>query len=180
MSLVKPVCSAASLDLGEPLLDRVHRRRRKWHVGLAQVGQRIERRLGVARARQRPHQLARLGAHLIGLLAKRAGQQPQQGAPALEGLAHLMHSLGIAQFGVGKARRASAMMERAAAARAVAEAVAFPGCPRHGRFLPRFHDRFMKSGDLCPSHRRFPLLHSPRNARGRPALRILTRGGAAR
>jgi hypothetical protein len=57
--------------------------------------------LGVARARQCPHQFARLGTHLIGLLAERVGKQAEQGAPALERLAYLMHGLGVGEFGVG-------------------------------------------------------------------------------
>src|SRR5665213_3779498 len=99
------------------------------------------------------------------MLAERAGKQAQQRAPALERLAHLVHGLGIAQFGVGNGPAGVGDNGARSSGESVAKTVTFPDCPRHSRFLPRFHDRFMKSGHLRPSHRRFPLLHSPRNAR---------------
>ncbi len=139
MSLVKPVCSAASLisvsrwrivsiDVGE-----------NGRSALAQVGQRIERRLGVARARQRPHQLARLGAHLVGLFAERAGEQAQQRAPALEGFAHLMHRLGVGEFGIGQRPAGIGNNGTRGGGQAVAEtAVASPAPPIMAAFCRGF------------------------------------------
>ncbi len=41
-------------------------------------------------------------AQALRLFAKRTRQEAEQGAPALERLAHLMHDLGLAQLGIGE------------------------------------------------------------------------------
>ena len=93
MSLREARLFGGVAHLGQPLADRVQPTWRERHIGLAQVVEGIERGLRIARARQAAHQLARFRPHLVGRLAERAGEQPQQRAPALERLAHLMHRL---------------------------------------------------------------------------------------
>ena len=77
-----------------------------------------------------------------------------------------MHRLGVGKFGIGYSPAGIGDDGARGGGKTVAEAVVFARHPHHGRFLPRFHDRFMKSSVLRPSHGGLPLLHSPRNARG--------------
>src|ERR1019366_3612399 len=101
VSLVKPVCSAASLLAVS-----------RWLIVSIDVGEngravfatslRRSARASSADWASRAPASARLGAHLVGLVAERVGEQAQQGAPALERLAHLMHGLGVGEFGVGE------------------------------------------------------------------------------
>ena len=74
---------------------------RKRQIGFAQIRQGIEGGLSIARTGDPAHQLARLAAHLVGLLAQRLAQQAKQCAPSLERLPHLVDRLGSRKLGVG-------------------------------------------------------------------------------
>ena len=146
---------------GQARADGLRRGGRERQLRLVQILERIEGCLGVARAGEQAHEIARFGAHLIDRGAARAGEQAQQRPPALEGLAHVVHGVGFGQLGVGQGGAGIGNDGACGCGQAVTETpVAVPSHPRHGRFFARIRDRLMKNRGFRPSHRDLPLLHS--------------------
>ena len=69
--------------------------RREREAMLLDVRERVERRLGVARPRERAGEIARLVAQPLGGLAHERLEQAQQRPPALHGATEIVHPLGV-------------------------------------------------------------------------------------
>ena len=85
-------------DRIEPAADRRNRARRQFPFALDEIGEGVDRRLGIARTGEFAREVARLPAQPPRVIAEKGVQQPQQRAPALQRLAQIVNRDGVGRF----------------------------------------------------------------------------------